>query len=70
MSDRPVRDVEITPQMIEAGVSALLKWLPDAEYVSDREAVREIFLAMLDQDIHRRTLLAQGTDQTVHTLSP
>ena len=69
-TDRPVLEKEITPKMIEAGVNALLKWIPDAEYISEREAVKEIFLAMQAQDTQTQIAPAQDTDQTAHRLSP
>lgn len=46
MADRPaLYDMEITPAMIDAGVSQFCEYQPDTgESLSDR--VREIFLAM------------------------
>lgn len=41
---------EITPAMLEAGVAALAKWKCEDDYVSDREAVTEIFKSMKQAD--------------------
>lgn len=41
--DRPVR---ITQKMILAGVDALATWKLESDYVSERQAVKEIFEAM------------------------
>jgi hypothetical protein len=42
--DRPV--VEVTPEMIEAGVAALAEWKAESDYVSEQQAVTEVFLSM------------------------
>lgn len=43
--DRPV-EVQITPEMIAAGVEALATWKQEDDYISERQAVIEIYLAM------------------------
>lgn len=40
--DRPV----ITPEMIESGVDVLVTWKREDDYISERQAVIEIYLAM------------------------
>ena len=43
------QEIEITPQMIEAGVAAYADWKPDdfAWLDTEGELVRRVFLAML-----------------------
>jgi hypothetical protein len=48
LRDRPengAEDIEITPQMIEAGTDAY--WNHDPDYVESDKIVREIFIAMM-----------------------
>ncbi len=56
MADRPAPtdEIEVTPEMIEAGVIPLCAYHPEVG-VSDEETVRQIFLRML---LAARTRLA------------
>jgi hypothetical protein len=40
------KSAEVTQEMIEAGVEVLSGWKYDMEFVSERQAVAEIYLAM------------------------
>ncbi len=40
------KSIEVTEEMIEAGVSALSTWKGESDYVSERQAVVEIYQAM------------------------
>ena len=46
-------DIEVTPEMIEAGVSELVRFNPDFE--REEDAVHRIFQAMF-QALHRASL--------------
>ncbi len=54
-------DVEITPEMIEAGYSVLVSW--DRDFTPTQEVVAEIFRAMERERGHRRyARYVQGMD--------
>jgi hypothetical protein len=40
------KSIEVTPEMIRAGVEVLSGWKYDMEFVSERQAVEEIYRAM------------------------
>jgi hypothetical protein len=45
--DRPEDDIEVTPEMIEAGISALYDRDNDPAWCSDEERIERIFRAMI-----------------------
>lgn len=59
-SDRPATEIEVTPQMVSAGVSALIAFEPLFE--SEAEGARRIFVAMARA--HRRGEPASGMRET------
>jgi hypothetical protein len=45
MADRPV--FEITPDMVSAGMNVLATWKQEDDFVSEKQAVIDIFRAMV-----------------------
>lgn len=62
----PETEIEITPEMIKAGVCALVAFNPDFE--SDRDAAVRIYLAMREHQRSEGTeRLVGGTDFCSHS---
>ena len=39
--------IAVTPEMVDAGVDVLSRWKCESDFVSEQQAVREIFEAMI-----------------------
>jgi hypothetical protein len=40
------KSIEVTPEMIAAGADILSHWKGESEFVSERQAIEELFMAM------------------------